>query len=110
MENNRYGFYQFINVTRLSSGKKGRKLLHSLQKKHSCIVNRHSPTHRERIAGYRFLNNMRVTEENLVKALQYQCRQNCDGLHVIGIQDTTEYNYNRPTNISTITNNLIQFS
>jgi hypothetical protein len=39
------------------------------------------------------LNNGRVTEEDLVKALQHQCRQNCDGLHVIGIQDTTEYNY-----------------
>ncbi len=40
------------------------------------------------------MNNTRVTEEDLVKALQYQCRQNCNGLHVIGIQDTTEYNYN----------------
>jgi len=95
VKNKRYGFYQFFNFTRLSSGKKGRKLLTSLQKKHSCIVNRHCPTHRERTAGYRFLNNTRVTEEDLIKALQYQCRQNCDGLHVIGIQDTTEYNYSR---------------
>jgi hypothetical protein len=39
------------------------------------------------------LNNPRVTEEHLIKALQDQCQQNCDGLHVIGIQDTTEYNY-----------------
>jgi len=39
------------------------------------------------------LNNPRITDQLLVKSLQQQCKENCEGLHVIGIQDTTEYNY-----------------
>jgi hypothetical protein len=39
------------------------------------------------------LNNDRITENKLVEGLQQQCKKNCEGLHVIGIQDTTEYNY-----------------
>lgn len=98
MKKNNYGFHKHFKFARQTSGKKGRKLLNSLQENQSCIVNRNCSTHRERTAGYRFLNNPRVTEKDLVKSLQNQCRQNCDGLHVIGIQDTTEYNYNRHRN------------
>ena len=93
-KNLHHGFSQSDYFTRPSSGKKGQKLLLSLEQRNSSIVNRHYSTHHEKTGGYRFLNNNRVTESLLVKSLQYQCQQNSDGLHIIGLQDTTEYNYN----------------
>jgi hypothetical protein len=93
VKNKSYGFHQHVNFTRQASGKKGQKLLLSLEKSHSCIINRTHSTHREKTGGYRFLNNPRITDHLLIESLQQQCKQNCEGLHVIGIQDTTEYNY-----------------
>jgi Transposase DDE domain len=98
VKNNSHGFYMYVKYSRPTSGKKGQKLLHSLEKNHSSIINRTHSTHTEKIGGYRFLNNPRITEPMLVKSLQQQCKQNCEGLHVIGIQDTTEYNYQHHLN------------
>ena len=39
------------------------------------------------------MNNLRITEQSLIEGFQEQCKKNCQGIHVIGIQDTTEYNY-----------------
>lgn len=93
VKNNSHGFYMYVKYSRPASGKKGQKLLHSLEKKSSSIINHAHSVHRDIIGGYRFLNNSRITEPMLVKSLQQQCKHNCEGLHVIGIQDTTEYNY-----------------
>lgn len=92
-KNNYHGIYRYDNFSRPTSGKKGQKLLLSLEKNHNSIVNRQYSTHREKTGGYRFLNNPRITEPLLIESLRQQSVQNCDGLHVIGIQDTTEYNY-----------------
>lgn len=97
VKNNSHGFHQHVKFTRPPSGKKGQKLLLSLSSNHSSIVNRSHSTLREKTGGYRFLNNSRITEAKLIGALQLQCQQNCKGLHVIGIQDTTQYNYNAHT-------------
>jgi hypothetical protein len=93
-KNNSHEIHQHVNFARPPSGKKGQKLLLLLSKKHSSIINRSHSTLREKTGGYRFLSNSRITEAKLIEALQLQCQQNCKGLHVIGIQDTTEYNYN----------------
>ena len=88
-----YGTHSIIRSTRLSSGKKGRKLLSSLIKNQSCIVNRIHGTHKEKIGGYRFLNNKKITEHILMESLQKQCEKNSEGAHLICLQDTTEYNF-----------------
>lgn len=44
------------------------------------------------------MNNTRVTESMLIESFQRQSQINCSGLHVIGIQDTTEYNYQHHRN------------
>jgi len=93
VKNNSHEFYKYVNITRPTSGKKGRKLLLSLEGNHTSIINRQYSIHRDRIGGYRFLNNPRITESILIESLQQQSIQNCEGLHLIGIQDTTEYNY-----------------
>ena len=97
-KNKYHGFYRYDKFSRSTSGKKGQKLLLSLSKNSCSIVNRANPTHKERIGGYRFLNNKRVTDINLVESLQEQCQRNCVGLHVIALQDTSEYNYAQNSN------------
>lgn len=92
-KNNYHGFYKYDKISRRWSGKKGQKLLLSLAKNSTSIINRSNRTQPERIGGYRFLNNIRITEKSLIEGLQQQCKSNCEGLHIIGIQDTTEYNY-----------------
>lgn len=44
------------------------------------------------------MNNSRITESMLIESFQRQSQINCSGLHVIGIQDTTEYNYQHHKN------------
>jgi hypothetical protein len=44
------------------------------------------------------LNNPRITEKSLLESLKKQCKENCQGIHVVGIQDTTEYNYQHHAN------------
>ena len=68
-------------------------MLSSLIKSQSCIVNRIHDKHKEKIGGYRFLNNKRITEDMLMKSLQKQCKKNSEEAHLICLQDTTEYNF-----------------
>lgn len=93
-----YGFYHNVKFSRQASGKKGRKLLLSLEKNHNCVINRNYSSNHNKIGGYRFLNNPRITEQSFMNGFQEQCKKNCRGLHVIGIQDTTEYNYQHHSN------------
>jgi hypothetical protein len=98
VKNNSYEFYNHVKYSRQASGKKGRSLLLSLEKSRNCIINRNYSLNRNKIGGYRFLNNPRITEQSLLDGLKEQCKKNCKGLHVIGIQDTTEYNYQHHVN------------
>lgn len=41
---------------------------------------------------YRFLQNDRVSEEDIVENLRFNCRACCRGKYVVAIQDTTEIN------------------
>jgi len=86
----------FIDVSNLPDKrlqKQSKKMVNSLEKNQCSIVNRSYGTQRDRIGGYRLLNNSKITEEHLIEALQLQCQQNCGQKHIIGIQDTSEYNY-----------------
>lgn len=89
----RYGIHSIKQFTRHTSGKKGLQLLTSLEQNQSAIVNRFLPRQKEKIAGYRFLQNARIKNMMLSDSLQAKCAENSDGAHIIGVQDTTEYNY-----------------
>jgi len=88
-----HGFYRHIQFSRQASGKKGQKLLNSLNQKQSCILNQIHPKQKDKIGGYRFINNDRVTEQLLINSLQMQCKENCRNQQIICLQDTTEYNF-----------------
>jgi hypothetical protein len=68
-------------------------LLSSLLINQSCIVNRIHKKHKEKIGGYRFLNNKKITENMLMESLEQQCETNSKGAQLICLQDTTEYNF-----------------
>lgn len=68
-------------------------MLNSLFQNQSCILHRISNAQKEKIGGYRFINNKKVTEQLLMNSLQNQCRENSKGLDLVCIQDTTEYNF-----------------
>ena len=87
------GFYRHYQFPRQTSGKKGQKLLNSLIEKQSCILNQINKEQKNKVGGYRFINNKKVTEQLLMNSLQAQCQENCKGLHLVCLQDTTEYNF-----------------
>jgi len=80
--------------TRPPSGKKGLHILKCFEKHQTAIIHQFHKSYKEKIAGYRFFNNNRVTPTMLINSLQEQCVKNAQDLHLICIQDTTEYNYN----------------
>lgn len=92
-ENKRHEIYRLIESARPSSGKKGLKIVNAIERTQHSIVNKANPIFREKIATYRFLNNDKIRSMQLIESLQNQCKKNCDGRHVIVLQDTTEYNY-----------------
>jgi hypothetical protein len=59
----------------------------------TSIINRFHPSLKDKIGGYRFINNNRISLQMLTESLQDQCARNCEGLDLICLQDTTEYNY-----------------
>jgi hypothetical protein len=68
-------------------------MLTLLEEGQTSIINRFHPSHKDKIGGYRFINNNRIPQQMLTESLQDQCEQNCKGLALICLQDTTEYNY-----------------
>ncbi|MBU2650813.1 MAG: IS4 family transposase [Bacteroidetes bacterium] len=86
----------FIDVSNLPDKRlqnQSRKMVTLLQNNQCSIINRSYGSQRDKIGGYRFLNNIKIEEEHLIKALNIQCQLNCGKKHIIGIQDTSEYNY-----------------
>lgn len=68
-------------------------MLTLLERDQTSIINRSHPTHKEKIGGYRLINNSRISPQMLQESLQDQCRENGKDLSLICVQDTTEYNY-----------------
>jgi hypothetical protein len=92
-KNKSHEIYRLYESTRPASGKKGLKIVNTIEQTQHSIVNKANPVFREKIAAYRFLNNNKISNVHLIESLQNQCMKNCNGLHVIVLQDTTEYNY-----------------
>ena len=51
-----------------------------------------SPDAADQKATYRFLNNEKVTEDELIKATCERMKQLCEGRHILLLNDTTEIN------------------
>jgi hypothetical protein len=73
-------------------------MLNSLEQNQTVIVNQFHSSTKDKIGGYRFLNNKRISQDMLVKSLQLQCKQNTKDSHVICLQDTSEYNFEHHSN------------
>lgn len=71
---------------------KGGSLYKSMIEGKSSVIRELSTTRSEQIANYRFLNNSKVTEEELIQTLTHECSERVKGLHVLCIQDTSEIN------------------
>lgn len=92
-ENKSNGIHRLFQFTRHSSGKKGLRIVNTIAQTQQSIVNKANLIFSEKIATYRFLSNTNMSNPLFVESLQKQCKKNCKGLHVIVLQDTTEYNY-----------------
>ena len=66
-----------------------------MERGQTSSINRSHPRHKDKIGSYRIINNVRIPSEMLQESLQNQCSDNAEGLALICIQDTTEYNYQR---------------
>lgn len=69
-----------------------------MERGQTSVIHRSHPTHKEKIGSYRLINNRRIPHQMLQESLQEQCRQNSEGLSLICLQDTTEYNYHHHCN------------
>lgn len=64
-----------------------------LEEHQTSIINRSASLLKDKIGGYRFINNKRIGSKMLNESLYEQCSQNSKNLHLVCLQDTTEYNY-----------------
>src|SRR5690606_20073059 len=69
------------------------KVLDIISQSGSAIVNIAAPNHADKIATYRAFMNERVETEKIHSASFRRCAENIEGEHVLGIHDTTEFNY-----------------
>ena len=81
-------------VLEINDWQKGGSLLKSLIIRKSSSIRELSNSRKEQIANYRFLNNGRVSEEELIRNLATECGKRVSGRHVLCIQDTSEINLN----------------
>jgi hypothetical protein len=59
----------------------------------SVIINKIYYNYSDKRGAYRFFENKKITHKMLINSLQEQCNKNSKDLHIICLQDTTEYNY-----------------
>lgn len=71
---------------------RGNKILQDLFSKSVRSVRQLSDDEASAKGCYRFLQNKRVSEEDIVRNMRHHCRQACQGKYVVCIQDTTEIN------------------
>jgi hypothetical protein len=72
--------------------KRGNKIYQDLFRKSVHSVRQFSTTTADAKGAYRFLQNDRVSEGDIIKNMQYSCINGCMNEYVISIQDTTEVN------------------
>jgi IS4 transposase len=61
----------------------------------SATVNKAAESHASKTAFYRTLKNKRFDHNDVLSGSYRKCSENIDTDHVLCIQDTTEFNYNR---------------
>lgn len=71
---------------------RGNKILSDLFRKSVHSIRQLSATDSDAKGMYRFLQNERVSEDDIIMNLASNCRKACDGKYVVCIQDTTEIN------------------
>ena len=81
-------------VLEINDWQKGGSLHESLVIGKTSSIREVSGSRNEQIASYRFLNNNRVTEKELISSLATECSKKVSNKHVLCIQDTSEINLN----------------
>ncbi|RYG59544.1 IS4 family transposase, partial [archaeon] len=71
---------------------RGNRILDDLFRKGSHSIRQLTASDSDAKGFYRFLQNDRVTEADIIKNLSANCRQAASGKHVVCIQDSTEIN------------------
>ena len=77
---------------------RGNKILADLFKKGIHSIRQIAANDSEAKGFYRFLQNDRVSEADIIYNLANNCKASCRGKYVICIQDTTEINLSRHSN------------
>jgi hypothetical protein len=72
--------------------KEGEKILESMSKHNTSVINNMASTHSERAGAYRFINNADIDIEQIKDSIFRHCRQNAGTGHILCIQDTSEIN------------------
>jgi hypothetical protein len=86
------GFFgHILHDTR--SERRAEKLMLDLLNYGNAVVNKFCKTHTERIGAYRMLGNQSFDHDALAAALFRYCKKNVEKGHLLGIQDTTEFNF-----------------
>ena len=73
--------------------KEGKKILDSLIKHKSGIINQIMKTHSDQIGTYRFFGNQYIELEQIQSAIYRNCQESSSSGHILCIQDTSEINY-----------------
>lgn len=86
-----------LETSFLKDARLGKRLDHLYRKmvhKESSIINRIYNQHKDKMGAYRFLNNDRVEESELISVLVESCKKNLSGTdHILCIEDSSEINY-----------------
>jgi hypothetical protein len=86
---------EFTELDDLRLVYRGNKILSDLFSKSVHSVRQLSSDESSAKGFYRFLQNDRVSEEDIVSNLVANCKAACKGKYVVRIQDTTEINLSR---------------
>ncbi len=77
---------------------RGNKILHDLFSKSVHSIRQFSATESDAKGVYRFLNNDRVSEDDIITNMSSNCKAACSDKYVVCIQDTTEINLSNHRN------------
>lgn len=89
---------EFTELADLRLVNRGNKILGDLFSKSVHSVRQISENETSAKGFYRFLQNDRVSEDDIIWNLSANCRAGCRGQHVVCIQDTTEINLRSHSN------------
>jgi len=83
---------QFTSLKDRRLVKRGNKILDDLFRKSVHSIRQLTKTDSEAKGCYRFLQNLRVTEQGILANMVANCRAGCAGKYVLCLQDTSEIN------------------